>query len=113
MIIILLPTFISPLSQPHKGDMRCLDYKTPKFSLEDCINPWLDIIVLSLNNAGNIIMNETQNWLKMNNTDTFFFEGKSSGRKKKYRIILLQHSNLNIIETWCIIICHMTHEPMK
>lgn len=73
MMVILLPTFVSPLSgQSHKGDMSCLDYKTHKFSLEYCINPWLDIIVLCLNNAGNIIMNYTQKWLKLNNADTFF-----------------------------------------
>lgn len=79
--------------------MSCLDYKTHKFSLEYCINPWLDIIVLCLNNAGNIIMNYTQKWLKMNNADKFFW-GKIVRNKKK-----------NTKSLYCsITICHMTRK---
>lgn len=109
MMVILLPTFIFPLSgQSHKGVMRCLDYKTQKFSLEDSIKAWLDIILLRLNNAGNIIMNDTQQCLQMNNAEIFLRENCQEDKNIENCTTAALKSHYNI-ETGCII-CHMEHD---
>lgn len=108
-MMVILPTFILSLSgQSHKGVMRCLDYKTQKFSLEVSIKPWLDIILLCLNNAGNIIMNDTQQCLQMNNAEIFLRENCQEDKNTENRTTASNKTHYNI-ETGCII-CHMEHE---
>lgn len=96
MMVILLPTFIYPLSgQSHKADVTVetsiLHHWTQKLSLEDTLQLWLSIILLCLNNAGNMTMNDTQKWLQLNNAEIFFKENLSSATLKSYYKDTLKH----------------------